>query len=234
MLREDDLIVLLGAGCSAAAKIPTSERMLTEVHGLLEHDHGWKKFHPLYCCLRAMILRSDALQGRFMEVFNIERLAASLGEIEKRQHNVLYPFMESLNRELSDVAGSEFKLVSEFREKILERLKNWIQIPRYEQADYYRYFFDLASGLNYALRVFTFNYDLCLEKNIPHGKTLERGFDKSSHEWDWRLFESREEEVPSIYYYKMHGSIDWERDSGQGNIVREVQNTPLSSRSELG
>ena len=146
MLREDDVIVLLGAGCSAHAKIPTSERMLTEVHGLLENDHTWKKFHPLYCCLRAMILRSDAMQGKFNEVFNIERLASSLGEIQNRQHNVLFPFVEALNKDIADVAGNNFELVAEFREKLLDRLKNWIQIPRYDQADYYHYFFDLANS----------------------------------------------------------------------------------------
>lgn len=227
MLRNNDVIVLLGAGCSFKAGIPTSDRMLMELHDLLKQENNWKEFHPLYCCLRGLILHADAMQGKFNESFNIERLVASLGEIEHRTQNVLNPFIGSLHHDLEQAAGSHYHLVTKFRQQIVERLKNWVQIPRYEEANYYQKLYDFAADYNQALRVFTLNYDLCLEKNTPSGKILERGFDRSTHLWDWRLFEPKDTDPPSMYYYKMHGSIDWERDKGQGNVVKEVQNTPL-------
>lgn len=227
MLRNNDVIVLLGAGCSFKAGIPTSDRMLTELHGLLEEKRDWKAFHPLYCCLRGLILRADAMLGKFNESFNIERLVASLGEIEHRENNVLSPFINSLHPDLEREAGENLRLVTDFRQRIVERLKDWVQIPHYEVADYYRSLFEFAAAYTYPLRVFTLNYDLCLEKNTPPEKMLERGFDRTTHLWDWRRFEPKDTDSVSIYYYKMHGSIDWERDAAHGNVVRDVENTPL-------
>ena len=224
-LRNNDVIILLGAGCSFAAGIPTSDKMLIELHDLLNKHENWKEFHPLYCCLRGLILHADAMQGKFNESFNIERLVAALGEIDHREQNVLNPFIGSLHNDLQQVAGKNFELVRTFRQRIVERLKNWVQIERYEKAAYYGSLYDFADLYNQALRVFTLNYDLCLEENTPSGKTLERGFDRSTHLWDWRLFE-KDNDPPSIYYYKMHGSINWLRDKGQGNVVKEIQSTP--------
>jgi hypothetical protein len=222
MLLNNDVIVLLGAGCSFKARIPTSDKMLTELHDLLEQNLSWKKFHPLYCCLRGLILRADALLGKFNESFNIERLVASLGEIESLEKNVLSPFVNSLHPDLEREAGENRQLVTEFRQRIVERLKDWVQV-----AEYYRSLFDFAAAYTYPLRVFTLNYDLCLEKNTPPEKTLERGFDRTTHLWDWRRFEPKDTDSVSIYYYKMHGSIDWQRDVAHGNVVKDVENTPL-------
>lgn len=227
MLLNNDVIILLGAGCSFKAGIPTSDKMLIEMHDLLERDSSWKKFHALYCCLRGLILHSDAMLGRFNESFNIERLVTSLGEIEHIEKNVLNPFVSALHPDLEHSAGDNRRLVVEFRQRIVERLKDWVQIPHYEVADYYRSFFEFAATYTYPLRVFTLNYDLCMEKNTPPEKMLERGFDRTTHLWDWRRFEPKDTDSPSIYYYKMHGSIDWERDAAHGNVVKDVENTPL-------
>jgi hypothetical protein len=227
MLRNNDVIVLLGAGCSFKAGIPTSDKMLTELHDILNHDNNWKEFHPLYCCLRGLILHADAMQGKFNESFNIERLVAALGEIEHRAQNILNPFIGSLHQDIEKAAGSDYQLVSKFRQQIVERLKTWVRPPRYEDAAYYQKLYDFAATYNQALRVFTLNYDLCLEKNTLPGKTLERGFDRSTHIWDWRLFEPKDTDAPSIYYYKMHGSTDWVRDKQKGHIVIEVDEPPL-------
>ncbi len=91
--------------------------------------------------------------------------------------------------------------------------------------DNYTRFFDFQETYNFPLRVFSLNYDLCLEKNKPSGKYLERGFDPESRSWDSGRFYPAHEE-PDLYLYKLHGSLDWERDEGKGNIVIEVDNIP--------
>jgi hypothetical protein len=226
MLRDNDIILLLGAGCSFKAGIPTSERMLIELHGRLKPDADWRQYRSLYCNLRGLILRADAKQGKFNESFNIERLVASLTEIEHRELNVLNPFIGSLHQDLTSVTGDNGAMLCDFRRSILQQLKSWVQVPHYETAEYYRGLFDFQAAYTYPLRVFTLNYDLCVEKTTPAGRTLERGFDTSTHLWDAQRFEPTDTDAPSIYYYKMHGSIDWERDSDRGNVVKEVQNTP--------
>lgn len=226
MFRNDDVIILLGAGCSRKAEIPTSDMMLMKVYGFLEPGKEWHKYHALYCCLRGLILHSDAMQGKFNESFNIERLVISLGEIENRKENYLNPFVGSLHTDLVKAAEVELQLVGEFRQLIVKQLREWVQIGDYRKADYYQKLFDFQSAYNQPLRLFTLNYDLCLERNRPSSKTLERGFDETSREWKANRFSSESSDAPSIYYYKMHGSIDWERDTQRGNVVKEVDNTP--------
>lgn len=226
MLRDNDVILLLGAGCSYKAGIPMSEGMLLELHGKLQDDPDWKQHYNLYCNLRGLILRADAKLGKFNESFNIERLVASLTEIEHRHLNVLNPFIGSLHQDLVSVSGDNCGALGDFRRRILQQLKSWVQIPHYETADYYRGLFDFQATYTYPLRVFTLNYDLCVEKSTPSGRTLERGFDPHTHLWDAQRFEPTDTDAPSIYYYKMHGSIDWARELAKGNVVKEVQNTP--------
>ena len=93
---------------------------------------------------------------------------------------------------------------------ILQQLKQWVNLPDTNKADYYTNFFSFQEDFNFTLRIFSLNYDLCLEKNIPTEKTLERGFDKKDRLWSWKPFENEVDE-PNILLYKLHGSIDWER-----------------------
>ncbi|MBZ5622345.1 MAG: SIR2 family protein, partial [Acidobacteriia bacterium] len=73
--------------------------------------------------------------------------------------------------------------------------------------------------LNFAVRIFSLNYDLCLEHHAKE-RPLEMGFDKTTESWDFRRFEARDEEAPHIYLYKLHGSITWYREKHEGNILK--------------
>lgn len=65
------------------------------------------------------------------------------------------------------------------------------------------------------------NYDLCIEKNILTG--LETGFPENMA-WDGSRFNKNDnEEEKSIYLYKLHGSIDWERRKEKGNTLYRSQ-----------
>lgn len=80
------------------------------------------------------------------------------------------------------------------------------------------------------MRVFSLNYDLCFEKAKPtdYEYPLELGFDEG-REWKWEKFEAHESPDVGIYLYKLHGSIDWKRDSK--NTLKTLDN--ISSEPDL-
>ncbi|MBS3908441.1 MAG: SIR2 family protein [Actinobacteria bacterium] len=225
MFREDELLILIGAGCSCDAGIPASKQMIGNLEGLIDNNHEWQEFFKIYNYVKSAVLYADGIAGKFSNNFDIERLVNVLGELEKKENSIIYPFIGSWNPRLLEIAGHDLEIVNRFKRKILEQLKRWISLGNYGTADYYKRFFDLQADYNYSLRVFSLNYDLCFEKTAPQEGSLERGFD-SSRVWDWRRFEPRDEYQPGIYLYKLHGSIDWERDFEQGDVLRWVENIP--------
>jgi hypothetical protein len=225
MFREDEIIILVGAGCSAEACIPTTKAMIDKLEGLLK-CHDWKEYSKFYDFIKSACQYADGIKGKFEENFDIERLINVISELEKKENSILYPFIGSWNPRLLEIAGYDFDIIVKFKQKILQELKKWVSLEHYKSADYYRRFFDFQSEYNYSLRVFSLNYDLCLEKNRPEDRELERGFDTDTRTWDWKRFEPREEYQPAIYLYKLHGSIDWKRELEKGGILKEVDNIP--------
>lgn len=225
MFKENEIIVLIGAGCSMDAGIPASREMIEKLENLLDTSE-WRKYKDFYYLIKSAILYSDGIKGKYTNDFDIERLAIVLGELEKKDNCILYPFIGSWNPKLIETAGHEFKIIGEFKRKILKQLREWVSLENDNRAKYYKNFFDFQSEYNYSLRIFSLNYDLCLERSKPQDKDLERGFDPETRIWDWRRFDPREDYQPSIYLHKIHGSINWKREVERGNILREVDNNP--------
>jgi hypothetical protein len=122
----------------------------------------------------------------------------------------LYPFINEWDRKLIKYAGPDFEKISEMKKVIVDKLQKWVTIDNYDEARYYSGFVEFRRAYTYPLRIFSLNYDLCLEKHIGNAQ-LETGFE--NRKWTWRKFE----EIPDIsttdiYLYKMHGSINWVRD----------------------
>jgi len=211
MFGEDDVIILIGAGCSADAGISTSYQMIEEVERLIEKDNNWRRFKEIYFFLKSSILYSDGIKGIFNNNFDIERLVNVLRELNKKENSTLFPFIGSWNPRLLELAEYNFNILNSFETEILKKLTTWVQLENYNGAKYYKKFFEFQREYNYPLRIFSLNYDLCLEKNKPDEVVLERGFNED-HIWDWRRFEKNEVGEPiNVYLYKMHGSIDWKR-----------------------
>jgi len=208
--REDDILILIGAGCSKEAGIPTSIDMVKEIEEKISKEE-WKDYKELYHFLKSSILYADGLQGKYGEELNIERLVNTLSELEKKEEHPIYPFIGGWNSKIMELCGHNFEKIREFKSKIIEQLKKWITLDDYSKASYYQKIIDFELSLGYPLRVFSLNYDLCLEKNFTQGQTLylERGFN-ASRNWEWQKFEKNENTPVNIYLYKMHGSIDWE------------------------
>ena len=162
---------------------------------------------------RASIYYADGIKGKFgMDVlFNIERLVNTLEELNMKDEHPLYPFVGAWNPKLSEVAGTEFERVESFRIEIVKKLRDdWIDLKVNDNAAYYHGLVEFQNEYEYPLRVFSLNYDKCVE-TACNDVSVERGFNRDRR-WDWRLFEDSENDPKQIYLYKLHGSTDWKFD----------------------
>lgn len=209
--RENDILILIGAGCSQEAGIPTSIGMVSEIEKMIDKEDEWKEFKELYRFIKSCILYADGLQGKYGQPLDIERLVNTLNELEKKEEHPIFPFIGSWNSKVVELCGSDFKRVKDFKAKIMEKLKSWVTLDDYSKAKYYKAFSNFVKELQFPLRIFSLNYDLCLEKNNTDCK-IELGFDEQRN-WQWQRFEKNENIPVDIYLYKMHGSINWKRDN---------------------
>jgi hypothetical protein len=222
MFRDNEIIFLLGAGCSVEAEIPHASAMISDIESKIDKDDDWKKFKDIYNLLKSSVFYSRGIRGNFGTSLNIEELVNLLNELVKRDEATLFAFIGTWNPKLIAIAGHDFKIIEEFKNKILVQLKNWINLKNYTKGKYYEGFFKLQRELNFPIRIFSLNYDLCLERSSEEKEAIERGFDPDNKTWKWSRFEANPNES-KILLYKMHGSIDWERDEKQGNLLKEVQ-----------
>ena len=206
--NSDELVILLGAGASVDAGIPDSNAMVQKVEE--ETTSGsWTSYKELYLFLRSSIFYADGIEGITGEdvPYNIERLVNVLDELRKKERHTLYPFVGAWNPKLQDVAGNEFVHVHKLRELIVDELrKKWIALEKKETANYYNGLLQFQEEYGHALKVFSLNYDLCVETTCGY-ETVQRGFE--NRVWDWRLFDEGPKEETRIFLYKLHGSLDW-------------------------
>ena len=220
MIRSTDVIFLLGAGASAEADIPASASMIEQIESLLLEDEKWRPFKPLYDHVRSAIHFAAGIRGEHRSFpYNIEVLVNTLYELERNELHPLYPFIASWNSRIVYLAGDGFSEIAALRKRILEQLKMWTCPEDRSKARYFRGLIQLQRDLNFPLHIFSLNYDLCVEGlRQEQGFHVETGFEDvgPNHLWDWERFEHSDTlpvEPPHIFLYKLHGSIDWKRDS---------------------
>lgn len=229
-IAPDDVIFLLGAGASAEAKIPTSADMIKEIEKLIEHDDNWRPFRALYNHVKSGIYYSEGLRGRFGTTvnYNIETLVNTLYELERNEEHPLYPFIAAWNSRFTALANPDFSNVKRFRLLILDELKGWMCPDEASLGDYYRGLCSIQGKITYTLRVFSLNYDLCVERLEQGDFKIEAGFPGfgDPHPWDFRRFEKDDIQTgdpAQILLYKLHGSINWRRKAGTRELVRVEQ-----------
>lgn len=215
--KEDQVVVLLGAGASVDAGIPNATDMVEKIEVLVTgQDDDWTQFRLLYNYIRAATSYADGLEGMPADEvsFNVERLVDVLEALERKERHSLYPFIGAWSPRILDVAGTNFESIGEFRREIIRILRReWVELERIEQADYYEGLLRFQQEYQFPLRVFSLNYDLCLEK-VCGLENVQRGFEDRN--WDWRLFDSTRDDPKPILLYKLHGSTDWKiTDKGE-------------------
>jgi hypothetical protein len=229
-LTENNVMFLIGAGCSVTAGIKMANQMVDDIEKFVKEKRDWEQFSKLYYYLKSAILYSDGIGGNFTTSLNVERLVVVLSELGKKEQNIAYPFIGNWNTRLMEVAGEGFKLIEAFQEKIKTQLFEWINIGDFSAAEYYSGFSRFKKEFGYPIRIFSFNYDLCIEEVIKD-VNIELGFDPKTKEWLYSNFEPNKDKDIGIYLYKLHGSIDWERAPERGNVL--VQRTHPKADSEL-
>jgi hypothetical protein len=235
--RAKDLIVLLGAGASAEAGIPTSADMISRLESKLNSAGSWPNYRRLYNHVKSAIRYKEGLAGNFNDsAYNIETLANTLYELERNEEHPLYPFISAWNTRFVSIAGADFGQVRKFRQEILEALKGWMCPSDPSDGDYYAGLVELQRTLNFPLRVFSLNYDRCVERLSSHDFAVETGFSGfgPKHVWSYERFLETgrvANEPPQLFLYKLHGSIDWIRDpeTSQLSRVEQIQSVPASN-----
>lgn len=206
-IKGEHLLFLLGAGASVDAGIPISNQMVNKIEDLIITHEDWKPYKDLYFYLKSSINYSDGILGKFNETFNVERLLIVITEIEKRESNIMYPFIGTWNIRLLDLAGTNFENIRGFHKIIRKQLNEWVGLRSYDVANYFQSFVSLSADIANLMKVFTLNYDLCFENIVGKEKTIELGFTKETNEWHQSNFENIEGK--HYNFYKLHGSIDW-------------------------
>ena len=206
-IKGDDLLFLFGAGASVDAGIPMSNAMVQKIEELIiEHDE-WKPYKDLYYYLKSSINYSDGILGKFDEQFNVERLLVVITEIEKRESNIMYPFIGTWNIRLLDLAGNNFDNIKRFHKLIRKQLNKWVGLRNYDAASYWQSFVALSTDIGQLIKIFTLNYDLCFEKIVGKEKVIESGFTQETHEWHSSNFDNTSGKHYNLY--KLHGSVNW-------------------------
>jgi hypothetical protein len=237
--KSKDIILLLGAGASAEAGIPPSGRMIDKIEELLNNDPEWRQFLDLYNHIKSAIHYAAGLKGLFNDRvdYNIETLVNTLYELERNEEHPLYPFIASWNSRLMSLADKDFSKVSAFRRLILKQLKTWVSPDDTSLADYYKGLVAIQRGLTFPLRIFSLNYDLCVERLNSNEFRVESGFPGIGPKfpWDWERFEDTNAgpTPPEIYLYKLHGSINWKRNAARNLFCLEQTESIAPEKMEL-
>lgn len=212
---KDKIIILLGAGSSVDAGMRNSFQMITEIEVALKSE--WRDYKELYDYVHSSHYHLERIKGTDTRdiFFNIENLVGMLDAIIKiaSKDVEVYPFIGSWEKELLLVAGTRLEKAKEFKKHILEKMKNaWLSPEDFNRkSSYYKKIKDI--GYNFPLKIFSLNYDMCVEKNLEDpGIILERGFN-DQRIWDYRLYEPADEKEINCFLYKLHGSLDWKRDN---------------------
>jgi hypothetical protein len=225
-LREDSILFLLGAGASVDAGIKHAKSMTLDIETKIISDENFKEFYDLYNYLKSSIIYQRGLGGVFSDqAATIEELLNVISEINQKHNNKLYPFIGGWNIHLLKVAGEEFEKVSNLDKEIRAALFQWININNYDKASYFQRFKDLVAEIGSAIRVFTLNYDICVEKAFSRVADfhIELGFN-ADRQWEASKFDGNENSDVGLYLYKVHGSIDWIRDPNNGGALTLCDN----------
>lgn len=215
--KEDEILVLLGAGASCDAEIKNSNQIISDIQNRIQNESKWKKFELLYNYIKSVYYQKQLLKGvNEKEVnFNIENLVGLLNlmiSIKEKELDI-YSFVGVWEKDLQPFISSEQNIAIEFREQIIKTLRgdwlmpnNWIP-----NSNYFKKLIDFKKQYDgKPLKIFTLNYDKCVEQNLQN-ESLEYGFDENNI-WDSKRYDYDNQNNKKDYYlYKLHGSIDWKK-----------------------
>lgn len=242
--RGGDVLVLLGAGASVDAHLLASMDMTKELENNLTSSDSkiskkWGKYKDLYKAVKSSILYGNHLTSKSVSesksTINIEEFVNVLNELAKAESHTIYPFIAAWNMELVRYAGINFQTLKDFRRDIVHELVgSWVNVKNNEDCAYYRSLYRYWEETHYNLRVFSLNYDMCVERacgmdNICRGFRQTQFKDgKMRKVWADGNMDDESAEKSPIRLYKLHGSLDWRRDVTTRDLYCEDSPDPCN------
>lgn len=242
--RAEDVIVLLGAGASVEAGLLSSEGMMRRLaDNILSNDkkvaRKWGKYNHLFRAVKSSILYGHHLVSSNIcpetEMVNIEELVNVLTELAKAEAHPIYPFIAAWNMELTKYGGADFSNLKDFRRDIVNELVgSWVNVKNDEDCLYYKNFYRYWEETRNTLRIFSLNYDMCVERacgleNVCRGfRPIKMDDGCVRKVWkDGQMDDDAADQLP-IILYKLHGSLDWRREKTSRMLYCEDSPDPCS------
>lgn len=242
--RADEVVVLLGAGASVEAGLLSSMGMTKQLEANITSTDGklkekWGRYEKLYRAVKSAILYGSHLTAKTVTAtkteINIEELVNVLTELAKAESHTIYPFIAAWNMELLKHGGVDFNELKNFRKNIVNELVgSWVNVKNSEDCAYYRGFYSFWEETHLNLRIFSLNYDMCVERACGISKVC-RGF---RHEeladgrirkvWKDGQMDDAIAEESAVRLYKLHGSLDWRRDKDSRLLYCEDSPDPCA------
>ena len=207
------IVFLIGAGASADAGMPLVSCLTTEIREqlrLLPDING--EIRPEFPKL------FDAIAHEDQEVLtNYERFFEWISLINRSQVD---PFRKLIRFDLDQYLLDAAPFLAWSIKKPIWKFFSL----RHNCSTYQPGYFSKLGGFlpeRSRLKVFTTNYDLCIEDACRAcGIEVVTGFHPRTGQWSPSLFRGRS---PGINLYKLHGSLNW----GLSDNLTDLQNRPL-------
>ncbi|MEO9279527.1 SIR2 family protein [Acinetobacter sp. WA-87] len=228
--KDNTLLFILGAGSSIDAGIPTAYKMVSDFEDRIKNDNELKK---LYSYFKSAIIFQRGLKCYSPNVsVSIEEILNVIEALNLQEDNILYPYIGTWSQHFLKTSGADFENVRKLDVKIRELLFSWITLNDYRKSKYFSNIGRLATDINTSIRIFSLNYDICVEKAFRiSDMRIETGISPETYEWSSLRFDDLpDNEIPDAYLYKLHGSIDWEKqDSG----LPKYSETPIKDDPQV-
>jgi hypothetical protein len=236
MAENRDTVFLLGAGATVDAGLPTATGLTDLVEEAIAEKYP--ALLPVLRFISGAIQFGKACRGEPpITKINIEELLTACSFLVDRDKHFVYPFVSAWHERIyqlqrlpdgiqSDRATDSFQFL---RDYCKSELREWLAIKNPAKLKYLRSFLDFIRR-GYNLRIFTLNYDECIERALsdalgPINDRWTTGFDENG--WNPQLLGSKYE----AYVYKLHGSLDWLHDEKFG--ICRVKWPPARESEEL-
>lgn len=193
-LNPTDVIFLLGAGASVDAGMPTVADLTKKLKDILHElpDVNGSPRPEFRCLFERVAVVDPSVKGDYERFFEWLYL---LNKVQKA------PFRELLDPKIPilEISGELSFVIGDGIKKILESVQT--------KPAYLSGFADFIPEKDGRLKIFSLNYDCCLEDACRSKRiNITTGFDPQSKKWNPNLFKSRNR---GINLYKLHGSLCW-------------------------
>jgi len=216
-----DVVFLLGAGAVKDAGLPTAVELTDKVTELVASSYP--SLMPALRYVQGGVQFRRGCHGHApLHDINIEELVTGLTLLSQRADQEIYPFvagwhervalLESIPADLSGIPNRDAfdLLVSLCR----ERLPEWLAVPDPSRIKYLWSFKKFVP--EFKLRIFTLNYDDCIEQALSDQLGSVNGAWTSGFSEKGWMPELLDQADKSAYLYKLHGSLDWYSDAKLG------------------